>query len=991
MKKLLIILLFVLCLVPTVTSITGEAYYTMDDADVSGVNVTDSTGNGHNGTIHNGALTGQPGKINQSIWFDGSNDYIALYTDKNSTFSACAWVKLDATATQDRILSNDLDPFNGWGFMFDDDNKLRLYTNAKDCKDDLALNNEEWYHVCVTVDDLTGTGDIELYINGSSAKSCVGKTGNGNFGALTIAAGTVAANFYDGNIDELIYAPGQIYNLTQIQELWNNHTGYNPYGYPEPVGDSGSVSVIIRNSTNDITTDLYAGVDFFTFGNWTNSSNSPINDSIGYCNATFESGIIETESVDDNLTICSNALCDHVNTYSENFTGTDTTNLEHYDIQAYLCYPATQGSEVISLNVTCGSDGFSHNLSPAEIPICSNDRLFFLGEGDGSCNTSSNITINVNSDDDYADRLQVTDLGVDAVYSSLMNSMSYNSSSGLWYLNHTHEYYDTGSYLIEIDCIDTNSSLLNASGNTTVNVSGFVPDAFFNSVVTDCDTTLYVDSTTTIEYCAGNWSFFGSVVGLGLDMLNLSWYNNTGDLIFNLTDVDYELPAVAQTPSGLFRDFDESPFIIGLWINNTFGELYKNFTFRINDTISPTVTINLPLNNTNLFGSNFINVSGVCGDQALYKMNVTVFQINDSSVFWTFENTSITETSQTVTNSSVNITGLTPSVNSSHVVLATNISCSDGHTNTDINDYSVDQLKNNALRFEDEINIEVPGIDHLSTVKDGDRYIFNIEDKFAKSEIIYRIYTDYKVEYVPQYGYCGHIIIDRPHCDGSYCNDWWFDTEGEGVTDCVFSEEEGYYQIITYLDSPVKELVTHSLGELNTWSVQQEYINYDTSLLTVEFDGVVCGEKYPDNSHTVDLSTDTLTNCTVRVNDAYITFMNGSCTSINITTNIGWNTINVVGYNSLSEQIESECNIWTDKQDKEVSDFMWIILLIAVIVACLLMSKVYSFFFLAAGILIVVLGFYFFAFSWVVASIVILIGIIIALLPLLDGVRLGGL
>ena len=344
-KTMWLILAIMTILLSGVThAITAEVYYSDDDNDLSGVEVTDLTGNGHNGTNHNGVLTGQAGVINQSFWYDGTDDYTATLDDYNTTFSTCAWIKLDATATQDRIVSNQLAAFDGWSFMVDNDNKLRFYTNAVDCKDNLALDDGNWHFVCMTMDDITATGDVVLYINDSVAISCNGKTGNGVLGSMEIGCYD-STNCFDGYIDEWSYYTNKILNLTEVQELFNNGTGYNPHGYALPTNLSITA------------TDEWSGGSITNFSATVNGTT--YHTTVGQINTT----ILSASDVLINITIYN--ATNYFNRTYINYNVSSNLAVELH--QAELCLNATEkisGGAVNNVNFSSGANsGTCFNIS----------------------------------------------------------------------------------------------------------------------------------------------------------------------------------------------------------------------------------------------------------------------------------------------------------------------------------------------------------------------------------------------------------------------------------------------------------------------------------------------------------------------------------------------------------------------------------------------------------------------------------------------------
>jgi len=110
-----------------------------------------------------------------------------------------------------------------------------------------------WYHLVVTMDNSTGS---RLYINGAEVGGRADTTWFDSMtGANLLYVGGQnpgATNHFDGNIDEFAYYNYTL-NSSQIAELYNNGTGFNPYtanGSGTPVFTTTDEYYVNWNSTN---------------------------------------------------------------------------------------------------------------------------------------------------------------------------------------------------------------------------------------------------------------------------------------------------------------------------------------------------------------------------------------------------------------------------------------------------------------------------------------------------------------------------------------------------------------------------------------------------------------------------------------------------------------------------------------------------------------------------------------------------------------------
>jgi len=100
------------------------AYYTMDDADITGATIEDQSGNGHDATMVNTPTTGEVGKFNESILFESANSEHATIVDhadfKPANITISAWVsRVNAPSSSEIIFSNrETNGINIAGFRF---------------------------------------------------------------------------------------------------------------------------------------------------------------------------------------------------------------------------------------------------------------------------------------------------------------------------------------------------------------------------------------------------------------------------------------------------------------------------------------------------------------------------------------------------------------------------------------------------------------------------------------------------------------------------------------------------------------------------------------------------------------------------------------------------------------------------------------------------------------------------------------------------------
>ena len=205
------------------------AYYMFDET--SGSTVSDSSGNGRNGTA-NGGYSWVAGKTNNAISLDGSSGYVSLPNGLVSSlndFSIVTWVKLDNNYMWDRIFdfgtgtSNYmfLSPQGGGGVIR---YAINIGGGEQIIDGTAVLPTGSWQHVAVTLSGTTGT----LYVNGAQVGQNTSMTLKpSSLGTTTqtwIGRSQWADPYFDGLIDGFrIYA--RALSSTDISTLYNGGAG----------------------------------------------------------------------------------------------------------------------------------------------------------------------------------------------------------------------------------------------------------------------------------------------------------------------------------------------------------------------------------------------------------------------------------------------------------------------------------------------------------------------------------------------------------------------------------------------------------------------------------------------------------------------------------------------------------------------------------------------------------------------------------------------
>jgi len=164
--------------------------------------ITDSSGNGNNGTATNGVIYNVSGKLNTALSFDGTNDYIdttgLTSTSKNYTFSF--WVNSAVAVGQYKYLT-DIQTGRlilAWGGYTS--GQLAFYDGAWKDFGTNTFNDGAWHNVIFV---LSGTS-ASLYVDGLQFGSSLTYSPQDLGGSISLGSNYSGTNsFFSGKMDEV--------------------------------------------------------------------------------------------------------------------------------------------------------------------------------------------------------------------------------------------------------------------------------------------------------------------------------------------------------------------------------------------------------------------------------------------------------------------------------------------------------------------------------------------------------------------------------------------------------------------------------------------------------------------------------------------------------------------------------------------------------------------------------------------------------------------
>jgi len=266
-------------------------YWSMDNID--GTTVYDQSINGNNGILSGGMTKSnnwKPGKVGQSLDFDGDDEYIDFGTDDslnvNTKMSIEAWVKPDEIVSNASILGKF--GSGGYGLSMMSSGRLLVVVEAWGnhfYSSNDALKAGEWTHILVTIDNtIVGSSYIKIYINGKfDTEDTFAVDTSDSSSSFRIGYYPYTTKF-DGLIDEVkiydyLLSPYQIaqeYNQGGPIAYWSFDEGQGTTAHDNSVdGNNGTLTNMSTTGTSTVWVDGKFGkaLDFDGSNDYVNGSN----------------------------------------------------------------------------------------------------------------------------------------------------------------------------------------------------------------------------------------------------------------------------------------------------------------------------------------------------------------------------------------------------------------------------------------------------------------------------------------------------------------------------------------------------------------------------------------------------------------------------------------------------------------------------------------------------------------------------------------------
>ncbi|KKT20933.1 MAG: LamG domain protein jellyroll fold domain protein [Parcubacteria group bacterium GW2011_GWB1_43_8] len=234
---------------------TTTVLYIKGDEIASSTSIKDSSFSGKTITANGNARTAGGGKIGNSMYFDGTGDYLSLANSSDWSLGTAGggnytidfwtrWASLGGTVTFAMVENGT--QTDGWELRYKNSTNVwqLLAHGAEGAQVSWTPSVNVWYHVA-----LVRSGSVvTIYVNGVSQGTFTDIDMTNNGYALTIGAANNGVNPHNGNIDEYRIIKGTALTPDQIRQAYE----YGLRSHPITIdfGATLQPSDLISNSTD---------------------------------------------------------------------------------------------------------------------------------------------------------------------------------------------------------------------------------------------------------------------------------------------------------------------------------------------------------------------------------------------------------------------------------------------------------------------------------------------------------------------------------------------------------------------------------------------------------------------------------------------------------------------------------------------------------------------------------------------------------------------
>jgi hypothetical protein len=252
-----VLVCFGVCIAPSQAHAALIGHWTLDagDIDWDTGTVTDVSGNGNNGTVHNlNASDEAAGQVDGGLTFNGTNSYISVPVNGsfpvsgNNPRTVCMWFKPAADSWTPDV--NSIFEYGDYGESFgidmDSFPDIQFYTWHNDMMVAMGIagHQDDWLQICWVWD---GVSSSLLYSNGALRGSQdFGSSINTPQTEVSIGRSFLTGGYFPGTIDD-VRMYDSAFTDTQIESLYTEAT--NPVAISNLASTTGETTATVTWDT----------------------------------------------------------------------------------------------------------------------------------------------------------------------------------------------------------------------------------------------------------------------------------------------------------------------------------------------------------------------------------------------------------------------------------------------------------------------------------------------------------------------------------------------------------------------------------------------------------------------------------------------------------------------------------------------------------------------------------------------------------------------
>jgi len=224
-------------------------YWTMDNIDLSGGQIEDTSYNSYDSTTQQ-AVTGAAGIINQSFNYVPNDETFTTAMDaitSTSDYTISLWINPDTVSGTRYVWAGKYN--SRWMQMYMDGSTLKAEqydTGWKSTSSSTTFSTSTWYMVTMTYNDTANL--LKLYVNGAYESQVTANGVGSPINSFNLGKQPGGSSYFDGRMDEV-----SVWNVSlsagDVSDLYNSGAGlqfpYTPPTPPAPGTDTLNITSVV--------------------------------------------------------------------------------------------------------------------------------------------------------------------------------------------------------------------------------------------------------------------------------------------------------------------------------------------------------------------------------------------------------------------------------------------------------------------------------------------------------------------------------------------------------------------------------------------------------------------------------------------------------------------------------------------------------------------------------------------------------------------------